>query len=299
MLGPGSTIGIIGPAGPPDSGSIEKAVEFLAGQGLSVKLAKSLFCSYGYLAGTDQQRADDINQAFKDLHTDAILVARGGFGSNRLLHLLNYDAIRENPKPLIGYSDPTGIQLAMLVRSGVKSYYGPLAASDLAGPSASFNFRRLIYALNAGPGDALFAGGWPKHAVVLAPGSAEGVLIGGCLAVLVSLVGTDYFPRTEGSILFLEDVDEEPYRIDLYLTQLRLSGVLSSVSGVLLGQFARCRPRRKKPSFTLNEVITQHLADRGCPVVANLPFGHIKRKATIPQGVRISLDTAQKRISII
>jgi len=294
--GPGATVALVAPSGPVATEALRRAIGFLRAFGYRTKVGRHLLDRAGYLAGTDEDRAADINRAFADKSVDVVFVARGGYGSARLLGLLDYRLLQRNPKVLIGSSDASALQLGILARSGLISFYGPLAAIDLTGPNATACFDDMMRVICARAGSALFRRGWPKTAKVLAPGRAEGRLLGGCLCVFASLVGTGFLPKTEGSLLFLEDVNEPPYRIDRYLTQLELAGVLSSVAGVLLGSFSRCAPRTSKPSFNVSEVLQERFGNRPYPVVAGLPFGHISRKGTIPMGTRAVVDTAAQEL---
>ena len=296
-LPPGGTLGIAAPAGPVDEASISKAARFLTQRGYRVKLATHVFQAHGYLAGTDKDRASDINAMFADPAVDAIILARGGYGCARLLDLIDYNVISQNPKPLIGYSDATALQLAILARCGLVSFYGPVASIDLAGRNAPIVFDRMLHALQARPGERLFPDTPPSRIGVLSAGQCTGRLVGGCLSVLVSVLASDYFPDTRGAVLFLEDVDEPPYRIDRYLRQLELARVLSHVAGVLLGRFVRCYARGDKPSLSLGDVLKDTFAGRPYPVMSGLPFGHIARKTTVPQGVMCIMDASVARIA--
>ena len=290
-LRPGATVGLVAPSGPVDAMAIKSAAEFIRSRGFHVTFADHILCSKGYLAGTDEERAADLNAMLGDPKIDAIFLAKGGFGSARLLNLIDYDAVRRDPKPLVGFSDATALQLALLNRCRLISFYGPLATIDFTHSRASFCFKALLSALNAERGWQLIPRPWPKTMKALSEGRTEGRLIGGCLSVLASLLGTPFMPNMDGAILFLEDVDEPPYRIDRYLTQLELAGALSSIAGVLLGAFTRCRPRRSRPSCSAHDVLAEKFVGRGYPVIAGLPFGHIARKITLPQGLRLKIDT--------
>ena len=295
-LPPGGTVGIVAPSGPVDELSMNTALQFLTQRGYRVKLAPHLFEAQGYLAGTDKDRASDMNAVFADPEVDAIVLARGGFGCARLLDLIDYNLVSQNPKPLVGYSDATALQLAFLARCNLVSFYGPVASIDLAGRSASTVFTRMLHTLEASPGAQLFPKTLPDSIQVLSSGQCTGRLVGGCLSVVVSLLGSGYFPAIRGAILFLEDVDEPPYRIDRYLMQLELAGVLSRIAGVLLGRFVRCYSRGGRPSLSLRDVLRDRFAGRPYPVLSGLPFGHIARKTTVPQGVMCALDTGRCRI---
>jgi len=292
----GATIGIVAPSGPVDDEPVQKASQFLTGQGYRIRLCDNLFSRLGYLAGTDEQRASDVNTMFADPEIKAIFIARGGYGSARLLELIDYHVVKKNPKILVGYSDATALQLALLARCGLVSFYGPVASIDFARASARRSFARMLHTLDARVGEPLIPGRWPKSIKTLSPGSAGGKLVGGCLSVLVSLLGSDYFPDMTGAVLFLEDIGEPPYRIDRYLTQLELAGVLGSVAGVVLGRFVRCHSPGHKPSLSLDEVLTDKFARRGYPVLFGVPFGHIAGKITVPQGIDCLVDTPNQRL---
>ncbi|MBN1592823.1 MAG: LD-carboxypeptidase [Candidatus Coatesbacteria bacterium] len=284
-------IGIVAPCGPVDRNATMKACRFLEEKGYRIKLAPHLFESCGYFAGTDRQRASDFNLMFEDREIEAIFIARGGYGSARILPYIDYGIVRQNPKILVGYSDATALQLALFSENKLVSFYGPVVSLDFSGASAQQELDHMMLALSAEPGTGLFPAPLPDSVEILSHGRSEGTLIGGCLSVLVSLLGSEHFPDMRDAVLFLEDIDEPPYRIDRYLTQLELSGVLSGLSGVLLGAFVDCIPRRDGPSFSVEEVLEERFLDCGYPVVSGLPFGHIAEKATLAQGVRAAIDT--------
>ena len=298
-LPPGATIGMVAPSGPVDEESVRQATQFLTRCGYRLKPGRHLLKTHGYLAGTDEERASDINAMFAAPEIDAVFIARGGYGSARLLQLIDYDVVKRNPKILIGYSDATALQLALLARCDLVSFYGPVASIDFSGQSAASALRRMTHALAARAGMPLIPGRWPRTVNTLSPGMAEGMLVGGCLSVVVSLLGSEYLPNMTGAILFLEDVGEPPYRIDRCLTQLELAGVLSSLAGVLLGRFVRCYPRGVKPSLTLDQVLRERFTGRPYPVLSGLPFGHIARKITLPEGVMISADTELRSLTLL
>lgn len=295
----GGTIGLVAPSSPVERESLSRAAEFLKRRGYQVRLGEHVSESYGYLAGTDQQRASDVNGMFADHGIDAIFIARGGYGSARLLELIDYRTIAKNPKVFVGYSDATALQLALWARIRLVSFYGPLATIDLSRSSADYNFSRLLEMIEARPNTELIPKPWPRSVRTISHGRTRGPLVGGCLSVLTSLVGARHFPELKGAVLFLEDVDEQPYRVDRLLTQLDLAGVLPSLAGVLLGHFTRCKGRGRKPSLPLDEVLIERFAGRGYPVVAGLPFGHIARKITVPQGISVSIDTQRQSIELL
>lgn len=286
----GDTLGIVAPAGPvTDRPRWEAAVRRLEGEGFRLKVFPGVLGEpHGYLAATDRQRRADLHAAFEDPGVDGILCAKGGYGSLRLLEGLDFDRLARNPKPFIGFSDITTLHLAIQARTGLVTFHGPMLVSSFAGHGGTEENLPGLWDAVCGQGS------WPRcvgEGQVLVPGAAEGWLAGGNLATLVHLVGTPWMPDLSGALLFLEDLDEEPYRLDRYLTQLRLSGALSGVAGIACGDFLDCVPTAlDKPSFTVEEVLLDAFGDLGVPVVTGLPFGHGQALPTFPVGGRARLE---------
>ena len=299
-LSRGDLIGIISPASPVDDLSrIERGVQYLERCGYRTIAGKNIAQRRGYLAGTDDQRAADLLAMFSDRRVKAIFCLRGGYGSPRLLARIDYALIRRNPKIFVGYSDITALHAAFWTRARLVTFHGPMVAVDMAGamdPFAEESFWRLLTA----PLTRMMLHSPGGTGVVPGSGTASGRLIGGNLSLIVSLLGTPYQPDFRRALLFLEEIGEEPYRIDRMMTQLRNAGILGRVSGVLIGQFSDCAPKDpSKPSLTADEVLREHGSAFGKPFVAGLPFGHERGMLTIPFGVRGRLDTAAGSLELL
>jgi muramoyltetrapeptide carboxypeptidase len=314
-LNPGDTIGIIAPASaPPDPKAVDHSVTVLERLGFKPKLAPNVRKRRGFLAGTDRDRASDLMKMFADSKVKAILCLRGGYGTPRLLPLLDYKAIRSHPKIFIGFSDITALHSAFLLKSGLISFHGPMLNSDLIKPDCPpFTIESLLRTImHAEPPGSLKSGLTrslnphlklkTKHSklpdasspIALRRGTATGLLIGGNLSLLCGLVGTDYQPSFKNKILFFEDVDEPPYRFDRKLTHLMNAGLLQQASGIAVGTNANSEDPKAKTSKeyrqTLDDVLKERLQPLKIPVVMNLPFGHVPLNATVPIGVRAKLD---------
>lgn len=303
-LGAGDTIGIIAPASPaPDPKRLDIGVAKLESLGFKVKLSRHVRARLGFLAGPDRDRARDLMTMFTDREVQGILCLRGGYGTPRLLPLLDYALIRRHPKVFVGYSDITGLHCAFLRQAGMISFHGPHLIGDFARePLPDFTRDSFLRAVQGNfAGDV--AAGCPERAVqVWRRGCARGRLIGGNLSLLCSLVGTRWLPDLRGAILFLEDVGEAPYRIDRMLTQLLNAGTLSGVAGIAVGVNADCGDPRaaesKEYRQTADEVFRERLLPLKVPLVSGLPFGHVPVNATLPVGATATLDAHRGRLLI-
>jgi len=304
-LRPGDTVGLIQPAGfTADLAGPQAAIEMIGAMGLVPKVGQHVYDRHGYLAGTDESRAADINAMFADPGVRAIFTSRGGWGSARALPYLNWDVIRANPKLLIGFSDITALHLAIAARGGFPTIHAPNAGNNW-GPNGLDTFRRLafdaalpFYQSSPGFGASLTPGRGGIE--TFRPGRASGRLIGGNLTVMSTLMGTPYLPSFDGAILFLEDVDEPVYSMDRMLTQLSLGGVLRRLAGVVFGQCARCSaPGAASGSFTLSDVLNRHLRPLGVPAFSGAMIGHIANQVSLPVGVRAEIDADQGTIRIL
>jgi muramoyltetrapeptide carboxypeptidase len=292
-----SKIGIIAPAFQPDPQKLEAGIQYLKNMNYSIVRGRSLKAKYGYLAGDDKLRTDDIHQMFADPEITAILCARGGWGCLRLLDKLDYNLIKNNPKAFIGYSDITTMQLAFWAKIALPSLSGPMVAVEMSQSIASFtenHFWRQINNTNTFyqfqfETDIIHT--W-NH------GRTEGTLLGGCLAMVAHLLGTPFSPDYSDCILFLEDVGEEPYRIDRYLSQLKQAGTFKKIKGLILGNFIEPDINIQKDSFTIKEVLEQYFNDANYPVVYNFPYGHGDIKFTMPIGANAILDTGDRILKI-
>lgn len=292
-LRPGDRIGIAAPGGPIREADLDRGMAYLAERGYSPVAAPHLRSRHGYLAGTDHERLRDLNGFLADRDLQAVWFARGGYGSARLVADLDLSPLRKRPKALIGYSDVTVLQAAALRALGLVTFHGPLV-SEL-GDTAAFSEASLWRALSSGPGPLDYD---LDPGSVLRAGRGEGPLVGGCLSLLVSLVGTPHEPPTDGAILFWEDVNEEPYRIDRMLGHLRLAGRLARLRGMLIGRLVGCRAREPGNDLPLAEILEAHLKGTDYPVVMDVEAGHCPGKLTLPLGRLARLDTAGARLSI-
>ena len=291
----GGTVGLVTPASSLTRSAFEKTLTNIEALGFNVKYSDNLRVTRGFLSGTDAQRLIDLHEMFEDGEVDAIICARGGYGSARLLPHLNTNLIRSNPKPLVGYSDITALHQFIYAQTGLVTFHGPVGASDYN------DFTKDYFE------DVVMKGKKVKiraeEPEVIVPGEAEGRLIGGNLSLLASLVGTPYQTAYEGHILCIEEIGESTYRVDRMLTQMVQSGVLKGVRGIALGYFTNCdaRPgdRGYEQSISLMEVFRDQFGQLGVPVLAGLPFGHEEHNATFPVGVNAKIDTGKGTLKVL
>ncbi len=299
-LRPGNRLALIAPSRPSEPSRLSVATAWLQNRGYQVQPGSRIHDRYHYLAGRDADRARDVMDAFLDDDVDGILCVRGGFGTGRLVDLLDYDAIAAHPKPLIGFSDSTGLQLAIHRQTGLVAFTGALADTDLGrrcvDPLLADSLWRLLERTE--PFGAL--PGEEAQLTAIQPGQAEGPLLAANLALLCSLLGTPYAPCFDGAVLLIEDVAEAPYRIDRMLTQLRLSGVFEEVSALVLGVFRDCfTAADMEDSPTLVEIVKDAVGHRQLPVVGGVAYGHIRRRTVLPIGVRTHVDGDAGLVRII
>jgi len=299
-LNTGDTIGIIAPASaPPDPKAIDYSVRTTCTLGFKPLLARNVRKRWGFLAGSDGERADDLMEMFANPKVKGIFCIRGGYGTARLVNLLDYRLLRENPKILLGYSDVTSLHCALLTRANMVSFHGPMFNSDFNRKELpSFTLKSCLRTLMQSSAPGSISLGYRKRTVaILRSGRASGPLIGGNMSLLCTTLGTPFQPKFKGSILFFEDLSEEPYRYDRMLTHLLNAGVLQQVAGIAIGINADCQdPKAKRAREyrqTLEEVFTERLLPLSVPMVMGLPFGHVPHNATLPVGVRATLDAHQ------
>ncbi|MBO6766943.1 MAG: LD-carboxypeptidase [Erythrobacter sp.] len=297
----GDTVGLVAPASAvmlPHE--LDRAIHWITGMGLVPKLGGHVAEQDGYLAGTDIDRAADINAMFADPQVRAIFTIRGGWGGARILPLLDWTSIRTNPKLLIGYSDTTALHCAIAGRAGFPTLHAPNAASrwEAASWESLWNIAFAGAMPVLGGEEAERASG--RAARTLVPGAARGRLLGGNLTVLSTLMGTGWLPSFDGAILVLEDINEEPYRVDRMLQQLQLAGVFERVAGVVFGQCTRCNSRDPDyAGFTLDDVLERHLGGIAKPVVAGFNTGHVRGQLTLPIGVMVELDGGARHLRML
>ncbi len=305
-LKPGDTVGVITPSTyVSDPVRLDLVPLTLEHFGLKVKFGKNVRKRAGYLGGSIQERLDDLHEMFADSEVKGVFCIRGGYGSPQLLDRIDYSLIRKNPKVFAGYSDITALHLAIQRHASLVTFHSPVVLSRFTEWTQE-HFRRALF----GPdGDRVIRN--PTESNPLRPlhpihsfrkGKANGQLIGGNLTLISSLMGTPYEPDTRGKIFFLEEVGEEPYRVDRMLTQLRLAGNLEQAAGIVVGECVGCSPREFRPgfdsTFSLNEVLEDILSGLQVPVLGGLLIGHTDDQATIPLGVTAELDADAGTLTI-
>lgn len=283
---------VLAVSSPSEPERIEPAADRLRQRGLDVWLAPNLYeRTAGYLAGPDHQRLSVINEAFRSDEFDAFFFSRGGYGAMRILDGIDFDALRRNPRPVIGYSDLTAVHQAMAVRAGVGGFHGPMLNTD---------FHQGLSQVIDDWFWSLLSGGSPTEIAlsddqIMVEGRATGTLFGGCLSLTHSLMGTPFDFWIDGGIWFWEDIGEATYRIDRMLTHLRLSGRLQNIRGVMIGKLKQCGDTG---SGDLKLLLEEFFASAGIPVLHNLPFGHFGDNLLLPIGARVEIDTRLRRIRL-
>ena len=278
-LKPGARIGIVAPAGPYDDKTFSRGVRVLQKMDFEVFIPPQLLEPKGYLAGSDRRRAQFVNELFADKSIDAVMCARGGYGSIRILPLLNYKIIADNPKVFIGFSDITVLLNVLNDRCGIATFHGPVVTS--LADSSDETRKALLQAVSS---DTRFEVKVPGGTAVKA-GSGTGVVCGGNLTTLCHLVGTPYVPGFANKILFLEDRAEAPYRIDRMLVHMKLAGCFENLAGIVLGSFEDCGSIE-----SILTIVSEIFASYSIPILAGLDAGHGENNMTLPLGVEATLD---------
>lgn len=294
----GDTIGIIATSSPVDQELLPKAIAEVEALGYKVKVGETCKQSYGgYLAGTPEQRADGLNAMFADDEVDGILCLRGGYGAPQILPLLDYDCIAQNPKLFVGYSDITALHTVFGQNANLATLHGPMAASDLAHGLDDWSKSYLIRALSEPEplGELINPPG--EEIVCMVEGCASGPVVGGNLTLVAALMGTPYQLDTRGKLLFLEEIDEEPYRVDRMLTQLALGGVFEDCAGVILGTWTNCEPK-KREGFSVWDVVQNIVVPYEKPTIWNIQIGHGAVNMALPFGVEATLDATAGKLTI-
>ena len=308
-LKPGDTVMFVAPAGPPNRDEVMRAKSRIEERGYRVKMRDDIFAVEGYLAGTDERRAEEMMEAFADPEVKGVLCVRGGYGVMRILDRLDYDKIRANPKVVLGFSDITALHAALNRKAGLVAFHGPGPASGLgseAGPT-NFTAQSVVQALESNRAtDAGYEIVVPASVAKVdsfGKGKARGRLVGGNLSLISVLEGTPYAIDATGAILLIEDVNEAPYRIDRMLRQLQLAGNLKEIRGAVLGQFTTEYVREDKLTddarFDANGVLRQYFENAGIPVLANYPVGHTPLNATLPLGAQVEIDADQRTLRVL
>ncbi len=302
-LTPGDLIGVISPASPPKpekEDQYQQGLAYLRGLGYRLLEGRHVLDHYGYLAGTDEDRAADLNAMFRNPKVKAIFCSRGGYGTPRLLDLIDYEAVRKHPKILVGYSDITSLQLALHARSGLVSFSGPMVAVEMGKGILPFTEKHFWSLMTTSTRSVLKGAAGEYQPRIYHGGRGEGRLLGGCLSLINPLIGTPYQPDFSGAILVLEDIGEDVYGIDRYLVQLRYAGILNQLNGLIFGQFLDMESGDKsEPSLPLEEVLEKYTRDLRIPILGNFPYGHQAFKYTLPFGCQVRLDADKGTLRLL
>jgi muramoyltetrapeptide carboxypeptidase len=298
-LAPGDTVALITPSTfVTDPELIDRVLRTIQYFGLKPRMGRNVRKKWGYAGGTIAERVEDLHAAFSDPDVKGVFCIRGGYAAGHLLADIDYELIRRNPKVFIGYSDITALHLAIHKRTGLVTFHGPVPTSAFT-PFTQDCYRRALFSskplgtLTNPPESNTLR---PNHTLrTIRPGKATAPLIGGNLSLIIATMGTPYEIDTRGKILFLEDVDEQPYQIDRMLTNLRLAGKLQSAAGIVWGECSDCRPKEFRPSFvegnfSLGEVVDNIFGNLRVPVLSGLAIGHTADQLTLPLGVMATLD---------
>jgi muramoyltetrapeptide carboxypeptidase len=285
VLRAGDAVALVSPAGPVAEARVQAAVRELTSWGLRPRVYPHALDAEHFLAGSDANRVADINDALADPEIRAVLCNRGGYGVQRILEHLDYDAVRRDPKLVVGFSDITALHAALWNRTGLVTVHGPVAAQLERGGEIASTLRHALMStepmvVQADPAEPTFS--------VRTSGAVEGTLLGGNLSMLSTCVGTPFMPDLEGAILLIEDVGELAYRVDRLLTHLRNCGILQRVGGIAIGQFSE--PGHGNNPVRPPDVLIERLADLGVPLLGGLPIGHGDRNLAVALGSRATLD---------
>jgi muramoyltetrapeptide carboxypeptidase len=288
-LKPGDLVGIVAPSGPADTGLLNVGIEFLQRQGFNILAGCNVNAQCGYLAGPDDQRCWDLNAMLREPRIRGVCFARGGYGVMRILDSVDIEAVRADPKILLGMSDITALQLSLFTRTGLVTFAGPMPAGQMAAGLDSVSAESLVTAMTRPIEQRdLFISSPGVH--VLRSGKASGALIGGCLSLVCALLGTAHSPDYTDAILLLEDVNEPAYRIDRMLTQLKLAGILARIRGMVLGHFIGPDENGNLGS-TVEKIVLELTEDNPIPVVSRFLHGHTLPNLTVPHGAPADLNT--------
>lgn len=300
----GARVGLIAPSGPVAQNRWQQTIRNMEGMGFELVYdEKAVLAQYGYLAGKDKARAREVNRMFADKSVDAIWCVRGGYGSARILPMLDYNLIKENPKVIIGYSDVTALLHGIFLETGLVGFHGPVGASSFTKYTTKHVTSVLMtpqerYKIPF-PEENLNEEDISYQPFVINAGTATGQLVGGNLTLVTSLIGTPYELDTKDKLVFLEDIGEKPYRIDRMLTQLLLAGKLQDAAGIVLGVFSDCQADTNDTSLSLRETMEDRLTDLGIPVMYGMSFGHIGNNFTLPMGINAELNTVNKTLTLL
>lgn len=303
----GDTIAFCAPSGFLDSVRMSLARSRLEEKGFYITQEESLYRRWGYLAGTDEQRASELMHHFKDKSVKAIFPGTGGYGSTRILSMLDYDIIKSNPKIFIGFSDITALHIAFNQLANLITFHTPnpmygLGSKKGLDPISELYFWSLLMNSNDYTYEIPFdLYGDSLKVQTMVPGIASGKLVGGNLSLICSTMGSVYEAKTMGSILFIEDVGEAPYRIDRYLSELKLAGKLDLVNGIIIGRFSRRETEApdRSTDFQMHQVFQQYFSKMKVPVIFNFPSGHGSKNVSLPLGCIVEINTDDEIFKVL
>ena len=299
-LNKGDLVGIISPASSPeDLSKIEKGVKYLESLGYRVEVGKNAGQNFGYLAGSDEQRVSDLHYMFGKKEIKAIICVRGGYGSSRLLDKIDYSIIKKHPKIFVGYSDITALQMAFYKKAGLISFAGPMISVDFSDEINGFTEEMFWALITCNKKFGKIRNPDNEKFFILKHGKVHSELLGGNLSMLASLTGTEYFPCFDNKILIIEEINEEPYRIDRMLNQIRLQGIFEKIKGIILGRFVDCyETDQYKKSLSLNEVIDDYFGKIKKPIIYNFKHGHVADNITVAFGIKYKIITEDATIEM-
>lgn len=291
----GSVLGIIAPSGPYKERELKEIKAKLEGYGYHIRFGKSCYSSYkGYLSSEDKVRAKDIEYMFLDKDIDGIMCIRGGYGTPRILELIDYNIIKQNPKFFIGFSDITALHIAFNQKCDLVTFHGIMAGSSYKWDD--FSYESLINAINL---KDTFEIKNPKNEKIktIVKGKCEGKLIGGNLSLIITTMGTEFEIDTKGKIIFIEEVGESIYRIDRMLTQLALGGKFTDCEGIIFGDFSKCN-KDNEEDFELEELLKDRVEKFNKPCISNLKSGHCLPMISLPLGANCKLNATNITLHI-
>jgi muramoyltetrapeptide carboxypeptidase len=296
---PGDTIGLIATGSPVyDPARIDAAVAYFERRGFRTAVGRNARAVDGFLAGSDADRVSDLHEMMSDSNVRAVVCLRGGYGTTRILPLLNFDLFRANPKIIVGFSDVTALQLALWAECRLVTFHGPMGAVDFVGAVDQETEQSFWNTLTGALNGATIQIAEPSPAAIIRSGTSTGRLLGGNLSLIAAMIGTPYLPDFSGSIFVMEDVGEEPYRIDRMLVQVSQSIMLHAVAGVLAGQFSECDPKdSSKPSQSVEAILADFSSRHPLPFLSSCRFGHIPVKLTLPIGILARLDSDSGKLT--
>mgnify|MGYP001469714320 FL=1 len=292
MLKPGCRIGVVSPSYWLKKQYMEKTSKFFQDKGYTMVMGNSNSMKWGPFAGTPQERADDIHHMFSNPKIEAIICARGGYGANRVLPLLDYNLIRDNPKIFMGYSDITAYLTSITQKTGLVTFHGPMMVSYKKG-FVNYNFQTMERILNGTP-DFKIESPDSLPARILKPGIAMGPLWGGNMTLLINRLGTSDALGTDGVILFLEDLDEYLYSFERMLVQMRTAGMLDNIAGLIIGELHEFKDQDVAFERNTDEIVMDICGDLEIPIVSNFPCGHGTYQATLPISIPVELYAKQQ-----